>query len=254
MNSKLASLRGVCLVTVASSIFAVAPGCSSSNGGGAKMVSSTPLQAPDNTRGIAAAEPSATASANNVRDLEGAQSEDVLNKSTRDVDLGGGGGQQQGQAGALTYEALGAMLKQLGITPEDNKDFYTMKVKATTGDNVNWTFPIDVSLSKDQSLVWISCPLDKIDSNGSPTPDALLNLLQANFMLGNVTFVVDQQKTLIVQQPMDNMGLTAAYLGENLKSFFTSLKQSESLWKAFVKLDGGDNSGGGGGAPKNPFQ
>jgi hypothetical protein len=236
------------VVTVASSLFALSAGCSSGGAGGnteTATIAPSPLSLPENPRSLEAPpQPNSPASANNARDLANAQPESVLDKpAARDVDLNGGGA-QGGQP--LTYAALGAALQKLGLTHEDDKTYWEMKVKATTDDKIDWTFPIDVSLSKDQSVVWITCMLCPIDKNGTPTAQSLIDLLTANNSLGTSCFALAQNHTLFLQQPFPNAGVTPEILGGNLKLYFTCMKQTEPLFKGFF----GNTSGGGG----NPFQ
>jgi len=235
------------VVTVASALLALTMGCSTGSAGGNTAIAPSPVSLPENPRSVAVpAMPAPNASANNARDLANAQPESVLDsKTARDLDLNGGD-TQAGQP--LTYETLGAALQKLGLTPEDSKPFWELKVKATTDDKCDWTFPIDVSLSQDQSVVWIACMLCPIDKNGSPSAQALIDLLAANNKLATTTFALNPSHTLFLQQPIPNIGITPQVLGSNLKTFFTCLKQSEPLYKSFF---GNTTSGQGGG---NPFQ
>jgi hypothetical protein len=245
MNRSNVSFLAMFAVTVAGSLFALSAGCSSGN----TAIAPSPASLPENPRSVVApAMPSPTASVNNERDLADAQPENVLDfKPTRDLDINGGNG-QSGQP--LTYETLGAALQKLGLTPEDKNPFWAMKVKATTADGADWTFIIDVSLSKDQSVVWINSNLCPIDKNGSPSAESLINLLEANNLLATSNFALSQDHSLFLQEPIPNIGITPQILGASLKSFFTCLKLSEPLFKPFF----GNPSGGQGGGGGNPFQ
>jgi hypothetical protein len=233
------------VVTVASSLFALSAGCSS----GEKPIAPAPVSLPENPRSLEApAQPDSTASVNNARDLANAQPEETLDfKPAQERDLNGGEG-QGGQP--LTYETIGAALQKLGLTPEDKNPFWAMKVKATTADGAEWTFIIDVSLSKDQSVVWINSNLCPIDKNGSPSADSLINLLEANNLLATSNFALSKEHSLMLQEPIPNIGITPQILGASLKSFFTCLKLSEPLFKPFFGAPSGGQGGGGG----NPFQ
>src|ERR1700722_14699012 len=147
MLQKPSKLRGMFAVTLASSLFALSCGCSS-HSTGAGTTTSTPLSIPNNSQAVTSSpQPGSQASANNARDLAAAQSEDVLSQNAgtaRDLDSGGG-------AAPLNYASLGDALRQIGLTPEDGKTTYILKVKTTTQDQLQWTFPINVSLSDDQS-------------------------------------------------------------------------------------------------------
>jgi hypothetical protein len=247
MNRANVSSRATFVATVASSLFALSVGCST----GGTPVAVAPVSLPANPRSIEPpAQPGSTASANNARDLANAQPEAVLDTkpSARDLDLNGG---DTGSAQPLTYAALGATLQKMGLTPEDDKTYYEMKVKAKTDDGMEWTFPIDVSLSKDQSVIWITCVLCQIDKNGAPSSQSLIDLLSANQQMGISFFVLGQNHTLLLQQPFDNVGVTPQILGENLKGYFSNLKQAEPIFKAFFAPPSGGGQGGGGG---NPFQ
>jgi hypothetical protein len=233
------------VVSIASSLFIICAGCSS--GGATAGQAVTPVSIPKASRSVVTeADTIAAASANNARDLASAQPDSVLSGgSARDVDLGGGGNAANGQ---LTYQTLGETLQKIGLNAEDNKDCYVMKVKATTEDQVSWTFPIAVSLSPDQTVLWITCPLAQIDKSGAANSQTLFDLLSANYHLGTSFFVLDPKHFLVLQQPLPNLGVTPQILGSNLKIFFSSLKQSEPLFKNIVGVSGGDEGG------KNPFQ
>jgi hypothetical protein len=237
-------IRNLLSIVIAGSSIALLAGCSS--GGGAapaapKDLSVTQLGGSD-ARALAAPAPNQPiVSANNQRDLTAAQPDSVLN-ATRDMDLGG-----NPQAGPLTFAALGDQLKQLGLAPSVENDVYVMKVKATTQDGNEWTFPIAVSLSQDQSVIWITCKLAAVTAN----VDMLASFLAANAQLGTAFFSIDDQKVLILEEPLNNLGVTPQVLGANLKAFFDRLKRSEPLYKA-LSIPPSNGAGGGGGG--NPFQ
>src|SRR5580693_3274623 len=115
------------VVTIASSLFIVCAGCSSSGGSAAQAVTPASVSIPKGSRAVVTeSDPIAAASANNMRDLASAQPDTVLTGggSARDVDLGGGG---DAASAPLTYQALGEALTKIGLTPEDDKDCYVMK-------------------------------------------------------------------------------------------------------------------------------
>jgi hypothetical protein len=251
-------------IAVAGSVLALSGGCSSQKGGSASAAASTPLSLPENPRSIdVPVTPTSTATANNSAQLATAQAESDFNGkvTARDLDLGGGnGGGGAPASGPLTYQALGQALQQLGVNAQDNQTYYSVSVKAHTDDNQDWTFPISVSLSKDQSVIWIDCGLVQIDKNGTPTAQALMNILSANNQMGITYFVLGDNHLLVLQQPFTNIGITPQALGQNLKGFFNALKGSEPLWSSFFPSSGGGNSGGGGNGGGgnngggNPFQ
>jgi hypothetical protein len=229
----------------AASCLALLMGCSSGSSSGSKDVSISKLSNTDTSRSIGSQGSSDTVSANNTAELNAAQPDTVIS-STRDLDLGGQGSTQ---SGPLTYQALGDALKQLGLTPDDEKDSYVMKVKSTSQDGLEWTYPIAISLSQDQSIIWTTCQFAPITGNS----DVLASLLAANYQLGTAFFSINEQKTLILQQPLNNVGVTPQILGANLKSFFNCLKESEPLYKS-VAAPPAAGGGSGGGGNTNPFQ
>lgn len=256
MHRTLSTTYRMLVVSTASALIVISAGCSNSSCNScdkpaAKPVAATPLSIPDNPRAMAPTHTTSAASANNSRDLAAAQPDTVIDKgSTRDLDLGGGGG--EGQPGQpLSYQSLGDVLRKMGVNPEDDKDCYIMKVKAKTEDEIDWTFPIAASLSGDQSVIWITCPIIQVDKNGSPAAPALQNLLNASYKLGTTFFVVDDRHMVVLQHPVQNLGVTPQVLGAHLKLFFNALKASEPAFKPLVNTGGGDSGGGGGG---NPFQ
>jgi len=242
MNRTNLSLRAIFVVTVASSLFAFSAGCSS----GEKPIAPASVSLLENPRSVEAPDQAgSTASANNARDLANAQPEEVLNSkpSARDVGLNGGDA-QAGQP--LTYQALGAALQKIGLTPEDDKTYWEMKVKATTEDGMDWTFPINVSLSKGQNVIWINCMFGQVDKNAAPSAQSMMDLLTANSIMGTCFFLLRSDRELLLQQSVPNVGVSPSVLGESLKEFFRLLKASEPLYRGFFSA----NPNGGGG----PFQ
>jgi hypothetical protein len=232
------------VATAATSLLVISAGCNSNNAGSSsKEISSAPVTIPNSPRSILAIHADVSASANNATDLAGAQPESAIS-SARDVDLNGDAAAGQ----PLTYETLGQMVHKFPVTVEDRKDSYLIRIKAKTEDNVDWTFPITVSLSQDQSIVWIDCTLQPIDKNGSPNTQLLMDILSANSKMGTSFYTLDSSHNLVLQQAMNNVGITPASLGRSLKFFFDSLKATEPLFKNIVGVAGGDSGG------SNPFQ
>ena len=245
MNTHTTSRRRARISTAVASCLALLVGCSSGGNSASKDVTISKLQGTDTSRGINAPPGSDSVSANNSSELNAAQPDTVIS-STRDLDLGGSG--STAPAGPLDYASLGNALKQLGLTPDDQKDSYVMKVKSTSQDGLDWTYPITISLSQDQSIIWTTCRFAPVTGNS----DMLASLLSANYQLGTAFFSIDDQKVLTLQQPLNNVGVTPQILGANLKTFFNCLKQAEPLYKSIAGPSGGGGSGGGGN--QNPFQ
>ncbi len=242
------------VVLAASSMLAASAGCSSNCGTNEKPVAAAAaaVSIPETPRGTAAQSKSVVSTS--ARDLADSQPDSVVagKGGTRDLDLGGGGGGGGNQSGQLSYQALGEALHQLGVAAEDKQTFYSVKVKATTPDNITWSYPVTVSLSRDSSIVWVSCNLVQVGANGTPAPQTLISLLAANFQMGTTFFSVDTQPMLMLQHPFENAGITPEVLGAHLKLFFTNLKASEPVYKTLTGTAGEGGGGGGGGG--NPFQ
>jgi len=266
MARTFATTLKILLLSAGATVSALSAGCAGEGASTQPSAAVKPVTVSGNPRVVAVAQPTAVASANNARDLADAQPETVIGPA-RDLDLGGGdqpgngGGDNPGGGGGgnpgggggnpgaggqpLTVQDLGALLQQLGVNAQSIGNGYVIKVKASTPDGINWAFPITVSLSQDQSLVWIACPLVTVSGYGAPS-QSLMNLLSANFQLGSVFFAVAPNQSLMLQGLSNNVGITAPVLGARLKYFFICLKMSEPAYKVFFNNSQG---GGGGGGP-----
>jgi hypothetical protein len=245
MNRKYAVLLGTLVVTASS--LAICSGCSSGRTNDQPMTAA-PISLPSGPK-ASAAQPAPLASANNTRDLADAQQDTTLtaHASARDLDLGGGDSQGGGQ---LTDDALGALMRQIGGNPQQVQGGWILKVKFSTQDGINWTTPLIISLSKDQTAIWVAATVCQLSQNAPPPPQMLVNLLSANFaMTGVVFFDVSPQSTLLVQHRFMNAGVTPEVLKDNLLLFINSLKFSEPAYKPLMGAASGGGGGGGGGSP-----
>jgi hypothetical protein len=253
MSLKLSKLNGMFAITVASSLLATSSGCSSNTGKSPAALAPSPVQISGSPRAISdTAQMNSAASANNPRDLATALPEAVLSSLPRDVDLNGNGNGGDASSGtALTYQTLGDMLQKMGVKVEAKDNCYTMNVKFTTPDQIEWSIPFNFSLSTDGSVIWVLCGTSKVDPATPPTVQSMYDLLAINDKLGTIFFSINDIHILTLQQPIANSGLTASSLNARLKAFFDILKKTEPLWKAAASGAGNtDNSGGG----SNPFQ
>jgi hypothetical protein len=251
MNLKLSKVRGMVAVTMASSLFAFSSGCSSNAAKAPAALGPSPVQISGSPRGVDdAAQMKSTASANNPRDLATALPEAVISSLPRDVDLNGNGGDASGGA-VLTYQTLGDLLQKMGVKVEAKDNCYTMEAKFTTPDQIGWSIPFNFSLSKDASVIWVICGTVKVDPSTPPTAQPLYDILSINDKLGTIFFSINESHVLVLQQPINNAGVTAQGLNADLKYFFETLKKTEPLWNAAGGIKT-ESSGGGGGS--NPFQ
>jgi hypothetical protein len=235
--------RIVLSAAVASSI-ALLVGCASNTGGAASSARDIPVPRFDATDAAAVTVPTdAKVSANNQHDLDESQPDTIITAAKRDFGPNAGGA-----GSALSYQALGDTLRQIDPQTEDKQAYYLLKTKFKSSDGVDWSYAISVSLSKDGSYIWLMCAFSPINSDSN----VLSNLLTANSLTGTAFFAVtdDQNKLLMLMDPIPNSALTPDLVLAELKTFLTKIENAEPLYKPITNVQGE----GGGGGGQNPFQ
>ncbi len=223
---------------------ALLAGCSSNAGGAASSARDVSVPRFEATDAAAVTVPmDAKVSANNQHDLDESQPDTIITAAKRDFAPTPGGA-----GAALSYQALGDMLRQIDPQTEDKQAYYILRTKFKSSDGVDWSYAISVSLSKDGSYVWLMCAFSPINADSN----VLGNLLTANSLTGTAFFAVtdDQNKLLMLMDPFRNSALTPDLVLAELKNYLTKIENAEPLYKPITNVQ----QQGGGGSTQNPFQ
>jgi hypothetical protein len=132
--------------------------------------------------------------------------------------------------GGLTDELLKERLEAMG---------YDFKVVKSTGgtpmylvdvtvDNFRYVFY--VSLSADKNYLWISSALRQLPEGDKVRPDILEKLLAKQWDIGPMYFTLKSNRMLYLERGLENQGLTAKRLRQEITNFMGALRGTESLW------------------------
>ena len=134
---------------------------------------------------------------------------------------------------AITKDNLKDVLTNLGYKPEKLSDTsYRLMVERN-----NITFAVSVSLSKDETKLWMSSYVSEIADINKVPASVLEKMLSANADFGPTHFSLESSKTpegrrVYISRPMDNQGLTPAIVRETLDRFQGNVAGAQPLWDA----------------------
>jgi hypothetical protein len=119
---------------------------------------------------------------------------------------------------ALTDEALGVMLEQMGYEPKTQGDangtFYFINI-----EHNGWTLPYTVELSPNKKFVWTSISILTLPEGQQPTPEVLQKLMEQNDDLGPAKISYRKQsRKIMLSLPLLNRGVTPALFRDQLNS------------------------------------
>ena len=213
------------VVSIVSSLFIICAGCSS--GGATAGQAVTPISIPKASRSVVteADTIAAAAAATTPRFGLGAAGLGVVRRFRLAMWILEEAATPR--TAPLTYQTLGEMLQKIGLNPEDNKDCYVMKVKATTEDQDSWTFPIRsfaVSGSGDSSLDHLpTCTQIDQKRSAAELANAVRSSRPRIITLPGRHFSFSIRKHfLVLQQPLPNLGGYAWILGSESKKYFSA--------------------------------
>jgi hypothetical protein len=130
--------------------------------------------------------------------------------------------------GTLTEEQLGQMLEGMGFevkpgTYTGGARYFDIRITSNGMD-----FTIRVALSPNKRVIWLMSYLGDLPAD--VTVAQLKDLLQAiNTKTGKMQFRLTGTQ-LKADQPLDNVGVTAARLRREIDDFTASLGDTASLW------------------------
>jgi len=143
-----------------------------------------------------------------------------------------GAGETRAQAarpcvGALTNACLPATLTGMGYEPKALSSGFLVKV-----DRDGWTMYVQLVLSSDGSKLGFNANLGDV-TEADVTADQWKDLLAANQDVDPSTFIYNRDnKKLYLHRVLDNRGLTAVVLRDQLEKYLTDLKSTEKVWSA----------------------
>ena len=142
--------------------------------------------------------------------------------------LAGAGHRGSGQeTQALDDGSLKALLGGLGYEPTKLSKGYLIAIKRDT-----WTYNMQFRLSDDGTKVGINANLGKVDNPDDVPAASWLKLLEANEDVDPSSFYFDkEQGKLYLHRVLDNRGITAPFVRQQVDSFCANLKNTADAWK-----------------------
>ncbi len=148
------------------------------------------------------------------------------------------------QTGELTAETLGGMLQSMHLSINQVNDngqiYYQVNIPALKG-NPAVAFFVAVSPNKKYVNIWYT--VAQLGQQNSPPAPVLLAMLQSNDKT-LPSYLGIEGNYIVLRDNLDNSGVTAAELMEQLKLFYTAIQQTRPICVAPVETP----------APSNPFE
>jgi hypothetical protein len=146
--------------------------------------------------------------------------------------LGSARAEEKTAPGKLTDATLEKMLEDLGYSPrksvsaDGKRTWYNLVIKQDT-----FTYIVDVSLDTEGKKVWFSCPLRKLEAPEKVKVERLWKLLEENDNLLPMSFSYDRSnKRFYLNHSMDNRGITARVLREDIDAVLGVMRRTYPLW------------------------
>ncbi|MFP6762370.1 MAG: type III secretion system chaperone [Planctomycetaceae bacterium] len=136
------------------------------------------------------------------------------------------------QAGQLSEDMLGNMLRAMGLKPEKIEKRYDFTFRSIQ-NREEWDLSMTSVLSEDQTAVWAMAWLDELPRSAAEVPrTALLRLLAANDRLGSGKFFayVASNRRFVLQRVVPNAGMTTRGFRDLLKDLGRSVVDSYPYW------------------------
>lgn len=148
--------------------------------------------------------------------------------------------------GAMTIDQIGAALDKYGKNTITNNGTTIYSVDVTRG---KWTLNIIVSLSGDQTVIWMTNNLLDIGDPTKASPAALAALMKKNTDIGPMFFSLEgDNNTVRLSYPVANYALTPQVLQAQVDALIQTVLDTQALWQQDVLTP---NSAGAA-APTNP--
>jgi len=148
------------------------------------------------------------------------------------------------QAGQLTDESLGNLLRAMGLKPKQQEKRYDFRFKAILDDN-EWELSMSAVLSQNKKSIWVMAWLDELPKSAANVPrTALLRLLAANDRMGKGKFFayIASNRRFVLQRVIPNENMTTAAFRDVLKDLGTTVVMTYPYWSVANWKNGGGNS------------
>ncbi len=159
------------------------------------------------------------------------------------------------KAGGIDEEALGQMVKALGLKPEKQLQRYDFAFRAEM-DGTEWTLSMSAVLSQDQQSLWLMAWLDELPKSQEAVPRAaLLRLLAENDTLGDgkMFAYIPNNRRFVMQRAVSNEAMTSAKFRDLLQDLGSSVVETHPTWSTANWVPAGSNGAANtAGAPAGP--
>ena len=134
--------------------------------------------------------------------------------------------------GKLTDQALGTLLKAIGLDAKVQEQRYDFAFKATIEDQ-EWELSMSSVLSQDGSSVWVMAWLDELPKSAADVPrTALLRLLSDNDKLGKGKFFtyIAANRRFVLQRVIPNENINSERFRAVLDDLGQSVVETHPHW------------------------
>lgn len=131
-------------------------------------------------------------------------------------------------AGQLTIDQIGQALDKYGKNTSTNNGQTTFSITVTRG---KWNINLLISLSPNNSVIWITNDAADIPDTSKASPDALAKILEKNTDIGPMFFsIFGQNHTLRLSNPVPNHDMTADALQSQVEAVLNTVADTAPLW------------------------
>jgi len=151
------------------------------------------------------------------------------NRTTRAI-LPGAAAQVPAAAppGQLTIDQIGQALDKYGKNASTNNGQTTYSITVTHG---KWNINLLISLSPNNSVIWITNDMADIPDTSKASPDALAKILEKNTDIGPMFFsILGQNHTLRLSNPVPNHDMTVDALQSQIEAVLSTVADTAPLW------------------------
>jgi hypothetical protein len=129
-------------------------------------------------------------------------------------------------ASGITDEGLRTMLDNMGYVPKNLSKGYLIAISRDS-----WTFNIQLLLSDDNTKIGFNSNLGIVENPDSVTAQQWKELLIGSGEIDpSFFYLAKDAKKLFLHRVLDNRGIDAAFLRQQIESFCTSIKSTSKLW------------------------
>jgi hypothetical protein len=133
--------------------------------------------------------------------------------------------------GAISLEALGAMLEAMGFKPQkfETSFNFTFPFKA----EAEWNMTMAATMTTDELGIWLTAYLSDMPQTSADVPrTALLKLLAQNDELGDGIFFayIPKVRKIVLERMIPNEAITSASFKESIRELATRVVETQPLW------------------------